>query len=123
MRGIGPLSLRALALLLFAAAPVAVLPTTAAAQGSYSPYDETPSAALARYVRTLASSPKDFTTLIGAGRAALALGDVHAAAGFFARADEVYPQSPLPQAGMGAVSVANGEPYAALPYFTRAQQL
>jgi len=115
--------LRALALLLLAAAPVAVLPAIAAAQGSYSPYDETPSAALARYVRTLASSPKDFTTLIGAGRAALALGDVHAAAGFFARADEVYPQSPLPQAGMGAVSVANGEPLGALPYFTRAQQL
>ena len=117
------MSLRAFALLLFAAAPLAVLPATAAAQGSYSSYDETPSAALARYVRTLASSPKDFTTLIGAGRAALALGDVHAAAGFFARADEVYPQSPLPQAGMGAVSVANGEPLAALPYFTRAQQL
>lgn len=123
MRGIGPLSLRALALLLFAAAPVAVLPATAAAQGSYSPYNETPTAALARYVRTLASSPKDFTTLIGAGRAALALGDAHAAAGFFARADEVYPQSPLPQAGMGAVSVANGEPLGALRYFTRAQQL
>ena len=46
-----------------------------------------------------------------------------AAAGFFARADEVNPRSPLPQAGMGAVSVANGEPQAALPYFKRAQQL
>ncbi len=123
MRGDWTLSSRALALLLIAAAPVAVLPSAAAAQGSYSPYDETPSAALARYVRTLASSPKDFTTLIGAGRAALALGDAHAAAGFFARADEVYPQSPLPQAGMGAVSVANGEPLGALPYFIRAQQL
>ena len=123
MRGNWTLSLRVFALLLFAAAPVAVLPTTAAAQGSYSPFDETPTAALARYVRTLSASPKDFTTLIGAGRAALALGDVHAAAGFFARADEVYPQSPLPQAGMGAVSVANGEPLAALPYFKRAQQL
>jgi Flp pilus assembly protein TadD len=93
------------------------------AQGSYSPYDESPAAALARYVRTLASDPKDFEALIGAGKSALELGDAHAAAGFFARADEVDPRSPEPQAGMGAVSVANGEPQVALPYFKRAQQL
>ena len=52
-----------------------------AAQGSYSPYDESPAAALARYVRTLASDPKDFEALIGAGKAALELGDAQAAAG------------------------------------------
>jgi Flp pilus assembly protein TadD len=108
-------------LLLCGAAVFTAVP--AAAQGSYSPYAETPAAALARYVRALASNPKDFGSLIGAGRSALALGDAQAAAGFFARADEVNPRSPLPQAGMGAVSVANGEPRAALPYFTRAQQL
>jgi Flp pilus assembly protein TadD len=84
---------------------------------------ESPSAALARHVRTLASHPKDFGALIGAGKAALAIGDTQAAAGFFARADEVNPRSPLPQAGMGAVSVANGEPQAAMPYFTRAARL
>ena len=55
----------------------------ASAQTSYSQYAETPAAALARYVRTLASDPKDFSSLIGAGRAALALGDTQAAAGFF----------------------------------------
>jgi len=93
------------------------------AQGSYSQYDESPAAAMARYIRALASDPKDFDSLVGAGKAALALGDAQAAAGFFARADEVNPQSPLPQAGMGAVSVANGAPQAALPYFKRAQQL
>ena len=95
----------------------------AAAQGSYSPYDETPAAALARYVRTLAQDPKDFQALIGAGRSALELGDTQAAAGFFARADEVNPRSPLPQAGMGAVQVVNGDPRAAMPYFRRAEQL
>lgn len=98
----------------------------AAAQAGY-PYGyqqpETPSAALARHVRALASNPKDFGALIGAGKAALDLGDLQAAAGFFARADEVNPRSPLPHAGMGAVSVANGEPNAAMPYFTRALQL
>lgn len=94
-----------------------------AAQGSYSPYDESPSAAMARYIRNLAADPKDFDSLIGAGRAALALDDPQAAAGFFARADDVDPRRPEPQAGMGAVSVANGDPNGALPYFKRAQQL
>jgi Flp pilus assembly protein TadD len=93
------------------------------AQGSYSPYDESPATALARYVRTLASDPTDFQSLIGAGKAALELGDAQAAGGFFARADEVNPRSPLPQAGMGAVAVANGDAQGALPYFQRAQQL
>ena len=106
-----------------AGAAVVATAVPASAQGSYSPYNEGPGAALARYVRTLASDPKDFSSLIGAGKAAIELGDTQAAAGFFARADEVNPRSPLPQAGMGAVSVANGEPQAALPYFTRAQQL
>jgi Flp pilus assembly protein TadD len=106
-----------------AAAGTSVLAAPAAAEGSYSPYDETPTAALARYVRALAENPKDFTALVGAGRSALQLGDTQAAAGFFARADEANPQSPQPQAGMGAVSVANGDARAALPYFERARQL
>jgi cell division septation protein DedD len=100
-----------------------VAPEPARAHGSYSPYDETASTALGRYVRALADNPQDFNSLIGAGRAAIALGDPHAAGGFFARADEVNPRSPLPQSGMGAVAVLNGEPHAALPYFNRAQQL
>ncbi len=117
------ISLPISSVLLLCGAASAFTAVPAEAQGSYSPYAETPSAALARYVRTLASDPQDFSSLVGAGRAAIALGDAQAAAGFFARADEVNPRSPLPQAGMGAVSVANGEPRAALPYFTRAQQL
>jgi Flp pilus assembly protein TadD len=121
MRGLlRPLLLGAL---IASVAGALVTASSATAQGSYSPYNETASTALARYLRTLASDPKDFTTLIGAGRAALDLGDAQAAAGFFARADEVNPRSPLPQAGMGAVSVLSGEPQAALPYFSRAQQL
>ena len=117
----GSVQTRFTAILLACALTVTAAP--ALAQGSYSPYNETPAAALARYVRTLASDPKDFSALIGAGKAALEMGDTQAAAGFFARADDVNPRSPLPQAGMGAVSVANGEPQAALPYFARAQQL
>jgi tetratricopeptide (TPR) repeat protein len=108
---------------LLAAAPGAA----AAGQSSYGygylQQPENAAGALARHVRTLASRPKDFGALIGAGKASLEIGDAQAAAGFFARADEVSPRSPLPQAGMGAVSVANGEPQAAMPYFTRALQL
>ena len=120
MRGLLTIRPTFCALAALAAAFTAV---PAMAQTSYSPYAETASGALARYVRTLGSDPKDFGALIGAGRAALALGDTHAAAGFFARADEVNPRSPLPHAGMGAVSVTNGEAQVAMPYFTRALQL
>ena len=127
MRGISHIfmhGLRDLARGLTVGALLAVcVPTSASAYGSYSPYNETASTALSRYVRAIADNPKDFEALIGAGRAAIALGDAHAAGGFFARADEVNPRSPLPQAGMGAVACLNGEPHAALPYFTRAQQL
>ena len=115
--------------LLFACAGAMVIAAPASAADGQALYGygygqaEPPAAALARHVRTLASDPKDFGALIGAGKAALAIGDAQAAAGFFARADEVNPRSPLPQAGMGAVSVANGEPQAAMPYFARALKL
>ncbi|MEO7240906.1 MAG: SPOR domain-containing protein [Sphingomicrobium sp.] len=105
---------------------LAALSGQAHAQAAYAAppvYAETPSGALARYMRLLAASPKDFSALIGAGRAALALGDSQAAVGFFGRADEVSPTSPLPQAGMGAASVADGDAAGALAYFNRAQQL
>lgn len=114
---------------IFAAAATvlgAAAPAIAAANGQYGyglSQPETSSAALGRHVRALASNAKDFGALIGAGKAALELGDTQSAAGFFARADEVNPRSPLPQAGMGAVSVANGEAQAAMYYFSRAQQL
>ncbi len=84
---------------------------------------ETPAGALARHIRVLANSPKDFLALIGAGKAALALGDSQAAVGFFGRADEVFPTSPLPQIGMGAAMVSDGDAYGAQQYFTRAQQM
>jgi Flp pilus assembly protein TadD len=122
MRGLGPKFVLA-ALLACGCGMAAVVAAPASAQGSYSPYNETPAAALARYVRALADDPKDFNALIGAGRAALELGDAQSAAGFFARADDVDPKSPFPQEGMGAVQVANGDAKGAMPYFHRAQQL
>ena len=84
---------------------------------------ETATQALDRHIRVLARSPKDFLALIGAGKAALELGDSHAAVGFFGRADEVFPSSPQPQAGMGAAMVSDGDAYGAMRYFERARQL
>jgi hypothetical protein len=67
----------------------------AQANAQISGRSESPSDALARNMKVLGASPKSFDALIGAGRAALALGDSQAAAGFFGRAEEVWPASPL----------------------------
>jgi Flp pilus assembly protein TadD len=84
---------------------------------------ESPADALARHMKTLASDQRNFQALIGAGKAALALGDTQAAAGFFGRAEEVWPSSPMPQIGKGAALAQEGDAVGALPYFVRAQQL
>jgi len=101
---------------------LAVCPLHAHAQ-AWAAARETPSATLSRNMRVLADTPKSFEALVGAGKAALELGDTQAAVGFFGRADEVYPASPVPQIGMGAAAVADGNAVAALQFFTRAQQL
>ena len=106
---------------------LAFIGTVAVAQPAHAQvavgYAESPTDALARNVKVLGSKPKDFEALIGAGRAALALGDTMAAAGFFGRAEEVWPASPLPQACMGATMALSGEAGGALQYFARAVQL
>lgn len=84
---------------------------------------ESPADVLARNMKTLGKSPRDFDALIGAGKAALLLGDTQAAAGFFGRAQEVWPTSPLPQAGMGAAMAQEGDGAGALQFFARAVQL
>ena len=115
-------------------APLALLPSPALGQyigGAPPPLPvspdagviETPAATLARAVRTLARSPRDFAALIAAGRAAVDLGDMQAAIGFFGRAEEVRPADPAPKIGMGAAMVATGDARGALSWFFQAQQL
>ncbi|WP_205479089.1 tetratricopeptide repeat protein [Sphingomonas arenae] len=84
---------------------------------------ETPEAALARNIRILAGSPRNYDALVGAGQAALDLGDAQAAAGFFGRAEEVHPTSWVPKIGQGAALVHLLEPQAALRAFEQAQRL
>lgn len=119
---------------LLALAAAAALPGMAAAQyiGGNAPppppapaagVRETPEAALARHVRVLAGSPRNYDALVGAGRAALELGDPQAAAGFFGRAEEVHSASWVPKVGQGAALVQLLDPQAALSAFEAAQRL
>ena len=84
---------------------------------------ETPGTALSRYIRVLADNPRDFNALIGAGRAALELGDVQAAAGFFGRAEEVNPNAPAAKIGLGAAMAHMGDADGAIYYFNQASRL
>ena len=84
---------------------------------------ETPEAALARNVRLLAINPRNYEALLGAGRAALGLGDAQAAIGFFGRAEEVNSNHWAPKAGQGSALAHMGEATAALGLFEQAQQL
>lgn len=84
---------------------------------------EAPESALARHIRVLASNPRDFSALIGAGHAALELGDVQAAAGFFGRAEEANPNSPAAKAGLGAAMAHMGDADGAIFYFNQAARL
>lgn len=119
---------------LLALLAAAVLPASAAAQyiGGGAPpppsapvpgVRETPEAALARNVRVLAGSPRNYEALLGAGRAALALSDAQAAAGFFGRAEEVNPASWAPKVGQGSALVHLLDVPAAMRTFAEAQRL
>ena len=74
-------------------------------------------AALAR----LGKDPRDVNALIDAGNAALAMGDVDAAVGFFSRADQVQPNSARVRAGLAGALVHSGNPYDAIPLFAEAE--
>ncbi len=80
-------------------------------------------ARLRNHLSTLADNPQSLEALIGAGRAALEMGDANAALTFFGRADEVAPRHARVKAGMGAVLVQLGQPQAALSLFAEAVSL
>ncbi|MFM5908290.1 MAG: SPOR domain-containing protein [Novosphingobium sp.] len=106
----------ALAVPIPAAAQKAVT-SQAVVQQTPGPDSQALNAALAR----LGRNPKDVNALIDAGNAALALGDVDAAVGFFANADQLQPNSPRVRAGLAAALVQKGNPFDAIPLFTEAE--
>ena len=79
--------------------------------------------ALSRFLRILAATPDDVSALIGAGQAALDVGDTNAAAGFFSRADVLDPRNGKVKAGLAGTMLANGNARAALRLFNEAVSL
>lgn len=70
----------------------------------------------------LGRNPRDVGALIDAGNAALTMGDVDAATGFFRRADQLSPGNPKVKAGLAGAMVRNGNPFEAIPLFQEAER-
>ncbi|MBV8685478.1 MAG: SPOR domain-containing protein [Alphaproteobacteria bacterium] len=96
-------------------------PASAQPNGTSPP--ETSGSALSRNLRTLADSPRSLPALMGAGQAALELGDPRAALTFFARAEEVAPRDGRIKMWMGSALVQLEQPRAALKFFKDATDL
>ncbi|HEV2568883.1 SPOR domain-containing protein [Sphingomonas sp.] len=86
-------------------------------------YAERPADRLSRYLRELASNPESLNALMGAGQAALDVGDANAALGFFARADERNPRNGQVKAGLARAFLMTDQPRDALRLFDQARQL
>ncbi len=70
----------------------------------------------------LGRNPRDFDALVDAGNAALAIGDVEAAVGFFTRADQISPANSRVRSGLASAYVQIGDPYEAIPLFDSLDQ-
>jgi tetratricopeptide (TPR) repeat protein len=103
---------------MFTAAPLSA--QTGAATGAFT---ERPQQALSRNLRSLAANPKSVTALMGAGKAALDLGDPQAALTFFARAEEQMPRDGRVKMWIASALVQLQQPHAALKFFRDATDL
>lgn len=72
---------------------------------------------LSRNLRLLAQNPKSLQSLMGAGRAALELGDPQAALTFFARAEEQAPRDGRIKMWIGSALVQLQQPRTAMKFF------
>lgn len=78
---------------------------------------------LSSYLRELSRNPNSLSALIGAGQAALGVGDGNAALGFFARADEQAPRNGQVKAGLARALLMVDNPRDALRMFNAATDL
>lgn len=125
MRGVGR-ALRA-----FAAGTLLISAAGAGAQEALYPPgavvqalpDRDTGAELRGYLTALGDNPRSASALVGAGRAALQMGDAQAALSFFGRADEVAPRDARVKAGMAAALARMGQGEAALGLFAEAVAL
>lgn len=100
---------------------LATAPAAAAQTGN--PALDSPADALSRNLRSLAENPKSLHALMGAGTAALALGDAQAAITFFARAEEQAPRDGRVKMWIGAALVQLQQPKSAMRFFREAAGL
>lgn len=104
----------------------ALLPSRASAQPGAVVQQLPPEAAVGRLNSNLAKlsrSPQDVEALLGAAQAALDLGDVQAANGFFTRANLVNPNLPAAKLGLAVVQLALKQPQEAAANFDAADRL
>ncbi|MDE2621264.1 MAG: tetratricopeptide repeat protein, partial [Sphingomonadales bacterium] len=114
---------RRLVRVLWTCAAGAVLTGTLAAQPVVQPLPRaSASHALNAALARLGRDPRDLDALIDAGKAALGMGDIDAAIGFFARADQLSPNNMRVKAGLAAALVRSENPYDAIPLFAEADK-
>ena len=124
MRGVRRgLALLATGTIFISAAPADAQAVRYPAGAVVQPLGNDTAAELRRQLTILAQSPRSLDALIGAGRAALALGDAQAALSFFARADEVSPRNARVKAGMASAMVHMEQPQSALRVYSEAVAL
>ena len=121
MQAIQSSAMRTLIVLAAIATPSVPVAAQYAQPGYAAPSD--PGSTLAAALKTLSSEPRNFLALAAAGRASLDMGDTQAAAGFYGRAEEASPQSPVPKIGIGAAMTLMGDARGAMTYFDRASAL
>lgn len=80
-------------------------------------------ASLNRNLASLSRNPQDVTALLGAGQAALDLGDMQAANGFFTRANMVNPRLGKAKLGLAVVQIGLKQPAEAASNFDAAEAL
>lgn len=116
----------ALRLSLGAAAWLGAMPVAALAQEMVSrevvqPLPSEEVQRLNRALIALGKTPRDLDALVEAGTAALGVGDIDAAVGFYGRAAEIDPNHPRVALGLGTVYLISGRPSEAIPQFDRAR--
>ncbi len=72
-------------------------------------------------LRRLSRNSRNLSALTDAGKAALALGDLEAAMGFFGRAQDLSPNDPAVKMGIAAVFLRSDRPIEALRLFSEAE--
>lgn len=116
-----PLAHAALAVLgLALAAPTTVAAQEMIAREVVQPLPSPEVQRLNRALVALAKSPRAIDTLVEAGMAAMGIGDLEAAVGFFGRAAEIDPTDPRVSQGLGGVYLRSGRAGEALAQFDRA---